>query len=77
MSTKKLESTMEQACKDLAWIYEAVAKVRSSGTLSEESFKFFDMSSDLAVQIEHAKGLLYVREVALTAAKIFPTQTLS
>jgi len=74
VSATKLENAMDQACKDLTWIVEAVAQVRASGTLSEESYSFFELSSTLAAQLEHAKALLPVREVALTAAKTFPNQ---
>lgn len=75
MSTIKLASAIDQACKDLTWIYEAVAKVGASGTLAAESYKFFDGSSDLATQLEHAKNMLPVRDVAFAAAKAFPTRT--
>lgn len=74
MSATRLENAIDQACKDLTWIVEAVAQVRASGTLSEESYSFFEMSSTLATQLEHAKALLPVREVALAAAKAFPKQ---
>ena len=74
MSETKLENAVDQACKDLTWIVEAVAQVRASGTLSEESYSFFELSSTLTAQLEHAKALLPLREIALTAAKAFPNQ---
>jgi hypothetical protein len=72
VNTMKLENAIQQACKDLDWIHEAVAKVRSSGTLSEESYKFFEMSFGLSTQLAHAKDLLLVRDIAFAAVKALP-----
>jgi hypothetical protein len=74
MSSSHLKTAIEQACSDLIWINEAVAKIGSAGTLSRESNEFFNMSPQLAVQLEHAKGLLPVRDAALTALLAFPKQ---
>ena len=74
MSATKLENVIDTACKDLTWIVEAVAQVRPSGTLSEESYSFFEMSSALAGQLEDAKALMPVRGVSLDVAKSFPKQ---
>src|ERR1035441_2142080 len=73
-SSSHLKTAIEQACSDLIWINEAVAKIGSAGTLSRESNEFFNMSPQLAVQLEHAKGLLPVRDAALTALLAFPKQ---
>lgn len=74
MSTNNLKTAIEQACSDLTWINEALAKIGSAGTLSEESNAFFQLSSNLANQLEQAKGLLPVRGAALKALLAFPSQ---
>jgi len=74
VSTTNLKKAIEQACSDLVWINEAIAKIGSAGTLSRESNAYFQMSPQLAIQLEHAKGLLPVRDTALTALLAFPTQ---
>ena len=72
MSTLKLEVALEQACKDLSWVQTAVASVRAAGTLSSQSYAFFESSLGLATELEHAKNMLPVRDIALQAAKAFP-----
>jgi len=72
MSGMKLNDAINQACEDLAWVVAAVAEVRGSITLSRESYTFFEMSETLAIQLEHARGLLAVRDVALRAARAYP-----
>jgi hypothetical protein len=74
MSSINLKAAIEHACSDLIWINEAVAKIGSAGTLSRESNDFFQMSPNLALQLDHAKGLLPVRDAALTALLAFPKQ---
>ena len=74
MSTTNLDTAIEQACCDLVWVNEAVAKIGSAGTQSRDSNDFFQMSPHLALQLEHAKGLLSVRDAALTALLAFPKQ---
>ena len=69
-----LDNAIDRATNDFTWIIEAVARVRSSGTLSDQSYSFFEMSSSLAAQLEHACALLPLRNVALAAAKSFPTR---
>src|ERR1017187_3851165 len=72
MSATHLETAIDLACKDLAWVTEALANIGPGGTLSAESNSFFQMSGDLTVQLEHANGLLQVRESALRALREFP-----
>lgn len=74
MSTLKLQTALDQACNDLSWVQTAVAGVRLAGTLSEQSYAFFESSFRLAAELEHAKNMLPVRGIALQAAKAFPTQ---
>lgn len=77
MSTTFLESAIDSACTDLNWISQAIAKVGSTRTLSQESYNFFELSDLLADQLEHAKALVSVREIALNAVIAFPTQVSS
>ncbi len=74
MNTRNLKTAIEQACSDLVWINEAVARIGSAGTLSRASNDFFQMSPHLATQLEHAEGLLLVRDAALAALLAFPKQ---
>src|SRR5215472_11162787 len=74
LSANNLKAAIEQACGDLTWIDEALAKIGSAGTLSEESNAFFQLSPNLAAQLEQAKGLLPVRDAALKALLAFPGQ---
>jgi hypothetical protein len=74
MSTIKLENAIQVACVDLTWIYETLARIRTSGTLSDESYRFFELSAELTVQLQHARDMLSVRDVALAAAQTFPTR---
>jgi hypothetical protein len=70
----KLNDAIDEGCKNLRWIAEAVARTRPSGTLCEKSYNFFETSAPLADQLEDAKDLLLVRNVALSAARQFPRQ---
>jgi len=72
MSISNLKDGIDQARRDLAWVYDAVAQVRATGTLSEESYAFFESFSGLCRQLEDASGLLTLREMALSLAKSFP-----
>jgi len=72
MST--IETAIDRASDDLRWISGAIASIGSAGTLSNESFDFFRMSSQLLPQLENAKSLLPVRDAALQALLAFPTQ---
>ncbi len=72
MST--LDTALKQASEDLRWVGDAIARVGPAGTLSKESNEFFQMGHQLAVQLEHAKALLPVRETALRALLAFPKQ---
>ena len=74
MSSRHLKRAIEQAGSDLVWITEAVANLGSAGTLSRESNDYFNMSPQFPLQLEHAKGLLPVRDAALTALLAFPKQ---
>jgi hypothetical protein len=74
VSTNNLKTAIEQACSDLTWINESLAKIGSAGTLSNDSNAFFNLSSGLAVQLEQAKSLLLVRDTALKALRAFPGQ---
>ncbi len=74
MSTNTLKQAIEEACRDLDWITEAVATTLPTGTLSKESYEFFQRSSRLSLQVRHSKELLPVRDAALTALLGFPDQ---
>lgn len=74
MNKLHLDTALVQACEDLQWITEAFAKIGSKGTLSQESKSFFQLSSGFHVQLEHAKELIPIRNVALQAVKAFPNQ---
>jgi hypothetical protein len=72
MST--LDTALKQASEDLRWVGDAIARVGPAGTLSKESNEFFQMGHQLAVQLEHAKALLPVREIAINSLLTFPSQ---
>jgi hypothetical protein len=72
MSKLKLDQVIDAGCKDLRWIAEAVAHTKGSGTLCEKSYTFFESGASLAIQLEDAKGLIPLRDVALSAASQFP-----
>jgi len=74
MSTLISGGAIELAAKDLDWIIGCIAKIGPKGTLSKDSKDFFALSSQLRIDLENAKQLIPVREVALQSLFRFPIQ---
>lgn len=72
MKRRTLTESINDAVTELNWISAATPRVRP-GSLSTKSNDFFDSAPEFVQQLEAAKLLLPVRDLALSALKSFPT----
>jgi hypothetical protein len=69
-----LRSEISAACSDLEAVTTALSKIRHKGTLSQESYQFFELLPTFSAQTADIRGLLDARDSALSALASFPDQ---
>jgi len=69
-----IRAAISTACADLDAITETLAIVRAKGTLSAESYDFFDRLRSYSIQLAEILNLVDARDAALAALTSFPGQ---
>jgi hypothetical protein len=72
-----MKESISQAVKQLGMVVEAVASVRLTGTLSEESYKFFEIAPSTFAQLSAMSDLIGARDMLLEMARVYPMATSS
>jgi hypothetical protein len=69
-----IRADISAACADLDAVTEALAAVRAKGTLSADSYVFFDRLRSYSTQLAEVQSLIDARDAAFAALNSFPGQ---
>ena len=69
-----IRTDISAACADLDAVTEALAAIRAKGSLSADSYEFFDRLRTYSTQLAEIRNLVDARDVAFAALNAFPGQ---